>query len=112
MTAWGGRIHLRTVFSFVITAAALVWVNVLIREAEVLRLFQDTVLYGYGWPVFSIEGFPRAVPAESGFGIYFIEEWKFTGFVINMATATLILTTVTVFSEFVARNAQQLKETE
>jgi hypothetical protein len=103
LKAWGGHIHSRTVVAFAITALALIWMNVLIRQAEVLRLFQDSVLYGYGWPVFSIEGYPRAYPSSSGVGIYFIEQWKFAGFAINLVTAIFILSIVTVFSEFVAR---------
>jgi hypothetical protein len=103
MKAWGGHIHLRTVVVFGITALVLVWMNALIRHPEVLRLFQNSVLYGYGWPVFSIEGYPRSYSAGNGVGIYFVEQWKFAGFAINFITAVLILSTVTAFSEFAAR---------
>jgi hypothetical protein len=109
MKAWGGHIHLRTVVVFGSIAAVLVWMNVLIRHADVLRLFQNSVLYGYGWPVFSVEGYPRAYPAGNGVGIYFIEQWRFAGFAINFITAVVILSTVTAFSEFVARSERSRK---
>lgn len=102
-----GYLHLKTGVSFLIVSITLVCANTRIREAEVLRLFPDCALYGYGWPTFSIEGFPRAFPAGTGVGIYFVEQWQFAGFAINLFTAALILAALTVCSEWLVRKQRQ-----